>query len=702
MQRAAVRREALPLLLTCLGVVLLVLTSTSRLTLLDRDFDNRVVAKTNAYERIYTEVLPAPGTQKVIREALRDLPVDATYVTANLRLLVPPDVLEQVVNRALDGYVDYVLGDREALAVLHVLQPIIEHVVALVHDLAPGLVAAGRPITQQTLAGFGAAVDRMLGEVKAGELPLTLPDLPLPARLAPGVTALLTAALPLDSDLRPQVEAALAAGDLNTALALVVPSYLKDDPGLLERVKRNVTGLVDAARQPLSTETRSDTSLSLSRSVVPLGLRWLTVLGILSLGLALALLLRRRGSIWRSLALCLGASGVAALVTGRFVEGAVTDPLARLTRGSGLPPTAVGLVRDVDTELRAAVVGTYLRLVSVVLLAALACAVIAWARRSARRHSATHAAPSVAFAGLATVLLLGLAQAPAIPPATCNSAQQLCQRTYGEVTYLTSHNAMASSDEGFFSAGQDVDLVRQLDGGVRGLMLDLHYWTTPAEVQAYLTRLSPAARRSLAPLADSFAPRDGVWLCHVVCQLGARDAVSELKRVRDWLRGHRDAVVTLILEDHVTVEDVRGVLVNAGLDAFAATPPTGGAPWPTLGAMVRTGKRLVAFTERGDPDDGWLRNFYDYAAETPYQADSAATLSCRPARGPVTGSLFLLNNWVSTPAPSRAEAYAINRKAALLSRSQRCGKERGMHPTFVAVDFAQIGQPLDTVDRLNR
>ncbi len=693
-----VGRSVLPQVLLVVGVLLLLLTTTARLTVLDRTFDNRVVAQTDAYERVYTEVLPAPATQKVIRAALADLPLDATYVTANLRLLVPPEVLEQVVNRALDGYVDAVLGGGDTLELLTVLQPLIEHVLALVHDLAPGLVAAGRPVNARTLAGFGDGIDRLLAQAQSGTLPLALPDLPLPARVSGGVAALLTAALPTDSPLRVQVEALLRSGDLNGALALVVPESLADDPGLASRLQENVSDLVEAAQRPVSASAGT----TVNRSALPLGLRWLTAAGLVAVVAGVGVLVWWRRGAWRALAVGLGVAGGSALVVGQQLVDRWGEPLQRLVRSTDLPPTALAVVRDVDAGLRNGVTATYLRLVTVVLVAALASAFVAWTRREARSQRRFDAAPSLACAGLATALLLALLRPPTAPPATCNSAQQLCTRTYDQVTYLTSHNAMASSDEGFFSANQDVDLVRQLDGGVRGLMLDLHTWTTPTEVSDYLSQLSPEARAALAPLAGALEPREGLWLCHIVCQLGAREAVTELKRVRDWMRTHRDAVVTLIIEDHVDAAQTQSVLEDSGLDAFAATPPTLGAPWPTLGDMVRTGKRLVTFTERAHSDQGWLRNLYDYAAETPYEATSAKALSCRPGRGPVTGSLFLLNNWVSTPAPSRAEAYAINRKAALLSRAQKCAQVRGMHPTFVAVDFAQIGQPLDAVNRLNR
>lgn len=60
--------------LITVGAVLLLVTVTPRLTLLTQDFGTNVVAHTNAYERHYTEVLPPAGAQRLLTEALADIP----------------------------------------------------------------------------------------------------------------------------------------------------------------------------------------------------------------------------------------------------------------------------------------------------------------------------------------------------------------------------------------------------------------------------------------------------------------------------------------------------------------------------------------------------------------------------------------------------------------------------------------------------
>ncbi len=205
----------------------------------------------------------------------------------------------------------------------------------------------------------------------------------------------------------------------------------------------------------------------------------------------------------------------------------------------------------------------------------------------------------------------------------------------------------------------------------------------------------------MAPLVTTFQPHPGIWLCHEVCQLGADPAIPQLHALGDWMRGHPDEVVTLILQDDISAADVEAVVSAAGLDPLLATPPDPGDPWPTLGQMIDAHHTLVVFTQSSGFTEGPIRSFYDYAAETPYAAHTSTQLSCAPGRGPASAPLFLVNNWISRSLPTRADALNVNSRTFLLDRIKRCQALRGLHATFVAVDFAQVGRPLRVVDTLN-
>ena len=696
-------RRCVPVALIAVGSVLLLMTATARLTLLNRDFDTNVVAHTDAYERLYTEVLPSPGAQRLLSQALAGVPVDVTYLTANVRLLLPPDVLERVTSQALGAYVDYLLGDTSSIDLLEVLQPVVDHIVKLVRSLLPELIAHGKPVRITGLAAFQNSLQSLLTQISDGQADLTIPTLPVPPQLQGPVTAVLIAGLKGEDRrvVSEQVTALLRDGDLNGALTVVVQNYVENDPQLITTVSGAFGDVARAAQRPIVSPAEWERGLRLGRRLLPLGQTALVVGGTFLLLLGLGLLLRRPGRRLLHLTAAFGTSSLLAVGAGWCVGNFAPDPLAQLADRADLPLAAQVLVQDLDRQLRTDVTHTYVRLVGVVLAIAVLAASAGLAQRFHRGAQRTGAMSGLGIALMGVLGLTASSLPPAYATATCNSSRELCDRAYNQVSFLTSHNAMSSSDEGFVSAYQDPDVVQQLDNGVRALMLDLHYWTSPEKVNEYLATLPEASRAALKPLTGSLAPRPGVWLCHAVCQFGARSAVPELRRILGWMQAHRDAVVTLIIEDHTSESDTRAALKESGLLDLAATPPRGGQPWATLGGMVRTGRRLVVFTERAAPVDGPIRSFYAYAAETPYEARSVSALTCDRGRGPQTAPLFLLNNWISTAAPSRAQASRVNASEVLYRRALQCQRERGMRPNFVATDFSEIGRPLAAVNRLN-
>ena len=316
-----------------------------------------------------------------------------------------------------------------------------------------------------------------------------------------------------------------------------------------------------------------------------------------------------------------------------------------------------------------------------------------------RRRRVATALIVVALVGAVTATVAVLR--PGGRPMSCNGSRSLCDRPYDEVTYLTTHNAMASAARGFSAPDQHADLVGQLDAGVRALMLDLHRWTTSAEAAPILARLSPQIRAVVTPLVRADPERPGIWLCHEICQVGADPAVQQLVIVREWLRRHPHDVVTLLLEDDVPPADVRATITAAGLDPWLATPPQVGGAWPTLGHLISSRHTLMVFTEHAHATSGPVRNLYEYAAETPFAATTVAALTCAPDRGGRTAPLFLINNWLTMTIPSPTAALRVDNARFLTDRVRRCEAERGMRATFVAVDFVDVGAPLQVVDALN-
>jgi hypothetical protein len=678
------------------GIVLLALTTTARLTLLSTRFDTAAVSDADGYERVYTQILPSPQVQAAIRTGLTGLPIDPTYVTANLRVLLPPTVLEQVVRDLVGEYVDVLTGRASSVQLTAALQPVVDNVVSVVRELLPGALASAPQVTATSLAAFDADVRTLFAQLVAGDFDLRLPAIHLDRKSAPKVAKVLTSGLPSDQAraLRTQVTPMLLAGDLTNAVATVIPAYLNDAAVHQLAVRAAAGTKLALAELPV------DASGAAPHAVLPLSVAWLTAIALLLLAVALVGWvtsgpLRRA----RDLAVTLGASAIVTLVAGGVIRAVAVDPLAALGRG-GLDPATRALVRDIDRNLRSGIAQTFLEQIAIIAAAAIGAALVARGRpawnRQPRRLTAGLA---TAFIGAAALVVVALPPANASP--ACNGSPSLCERRYSQVSFLTSHNAMASSDRGFIGADQDADLTGQLDNGVRALMLDLHYWTTPEQAAPFVAGLDPRTRSAWAPLTRVFQPHPGVWLCHNVCQLGADAAATQLRSLRDWLHSHPDDVVTLILQDDVSPADVQDTLHRAGLDPLLATPPADGRPWPTLGRMIADHHTLVVFTQNAELTTGPVRNFYWLAAETPYAARTVRGLTCSQGRGPVSAPLFLVNNWLTTAEPSRTAALRVNSQDFLLGRVERCEQQRGMRANFVAVDFAQIGQPLNVIDALN-
>ncbi|MEB8338496.1 hypothetical protein OKJ99_13405 [Streptomyces endophyticus] len=297
-----------------------------------------------------------------------------------------------------------------------------------------------------------------------------------------------------------------------------------------------------------------------------------------------------------------------------------------------------------------------------------------------------------------------LAAAPAAAR-ECEGSTALCDRRYDEVAYLTAHNAMSTTADHFIGPLQDPHIGTQLDHGARALQLDTYRWETPEEITGRLdgsdfTAEQQALVRSAVNRVNP--PRKGLWLCHSVCRAGAISLVPTLRELGDWMKDHPNDVVTLIVQDAISAEDTRKAFRRAGLDKLVHRPHADPAkPWPTLGEMIDSGRRLVVFAEKADSPGSWYRNFYRYGMETPFAFRSPDQMSCVPHRGGDDKRLFLLNHFITNNGGSRIDAGEVNARRYVLDRARRCERERGRPVNFVAVDYATIGDAQGAVDALN-
>ena len=310
--------------------------------------------------------------------------------------------------------------------------------------------------------------------------------------------------------------------------------------------------------------------------------------------------------------------------------------------------------------------------------------------------SSTNSGTSDADAGAppppTTTLAQTCARGPKVTtmPATCNGDAALCAKTYDVVTVPMTHNAHSVVEDGFGPgvANQDFEPARQLADGIRGMMLDLHYYEPE-------TNLTDNGR------LDGPSAVDQVYFCHGTCAFGKKRALDDLCQLTSFLDQNPGEVLSIIFETYVTDADTAAVLKAAGLDEYAFAHPDPKAPWPTLREMIDSGKRLVVFVEKGGGDPPWIMPAYEGNVwETPYSFDHVTDFNCNTNRGLDDSPLYLINHWLG-PLPAKSNAEQVNVDALLGKRVADCTAARGRKPTFVSVDFYDVGDLFSVVKRTN-
>ncbi len=260
--------------------------------------------------------------------------------------------------------------------------------------------------------------------------------------------------------------------------------------------------------------------------------------------------------------------------------------------------------------------------------------------------------------------------APLEEPA-CNGHASLCDRTLDDVTFPGTHNSMSNADAGWGGPNQQHGMTRQLEDGIRALMLDTYEWNGE------------------------------LYLCHSICEFGAQPLDEGLGEIETFLAANPGEVVLIIFQDAIPVEDTVSAMEAAGLADRVWTWDPDDDELPTLGQLVDDGTRLVVGTESARPPPDWVHHAWDLFSDTPYSFASAEEFSCELNRGEADNPLFLVNHWLSTPLPTQEGAAEVNVAAVLGARADACEAERGRRITFLGVDFYEQGDLFEVVGALN-
>lgn len=411
-------------------------------------------------------------------------------------------------------------------------------------------------------------------------------------------------------------------------------------------------------------------------------------------------------------------------------------PRAEAIRAGIVLAVGVLLVLEplVMVSLAGSIIGVLLVLSGV---GALARAVVLWWSHRPGADAATSAAErwrrfarpvGAAACGIALVAVLVLGALPGdseLPAAAggdaCNGHVELCDRSFDEVSYAGTHNSMSAADQpGWFLAEQPYGILRQLDDGIRVLLIDSWYGQTTQRAGVVATAeksraaaVAEAERTYGADVVQSaLRLRDSLdltptgaarpYLCHALCELGSTEWEPLMRDVRGWLDRHPREVVTFFVQDEVSPADTAALVESAGLMPYVHVP-VAGEPWPTLEEMISSGRRVVFLLENasGGTQHPWLIDSRTEVQDTPYSFADASQFSCEPFRGTAESPLFLVNHWLSNFSSRVSDAVTVNAESVLLPRVEQCRTERGRLPNFVAVDHYDRGDLLAVVDRLN-
>jgi hypothetical protein len=283
---------------------------------------------------------------------------------------------------------------------------------------------------------------------------------------------------------------------------------------------------------------------------------------------------------------------------------------------------------------------------------------------------------------------------------------------------------MSASRDGFITANQRHGIGRQLDDGVRGLLIDTHYGvqstdstvvtdltkedTTTEEIEAAIgMEALEAAERARDRLAFDEDPGESQpYLCHVMCEVGATELTEALTEVREFLDTHPDEFLVMFIEDAVTPEDAAPAFEESGLLRYTYVHEPG-EPFPTMGELIEDDKRLIVFGEKnsGGAEFPWYHDGFDVVQETPFTFHSLTELagkaSCDENRGRAKNPIFQINNWVEAIPRNPDTAEQVNDFDTLLKRAELCERRRELLPNLLAVDFYDRGDVLGVARVLN-
>ena len=255
------------------------------------------------------------------------------------------------------------------------------------------------------------------------------------------------------------------------------------------------------------------------------------------------------------------------------------------------------------------------------------------------------------------------------------------------------------------ACNQHLNLTQQLDIGVRGINWDTH--RKPGD--------------------------SNIHLCHTDCRiLDAGLLIDAMKELSNWMNAHPTEIVVIIFENvgnwspkalaavfkqvgksllSTTVNDILGTDKLVYYKGF-------NDPWPTLGEMIKSNKRLVVLSSplSKDPSIPWIMDEFMWGFETPFVYSSPNQFTCNidrpktPLGVELKNRLYMANHFLGSYfegiqallVPSPNKTAEVNTKESILAHASMCEQEnQQQRPTLIALDFVDLGNPLEAIAALN-
>lgn len=301
-----------------------------------------------------------------------------------------------------------------------------------------------------------------------------------------------------------------------------------------------------------------------------------------------------------------------------------------------------------------------------------------------------------------SLLLLPIALQSAVAQAqACNNSPDLCSKSYNQITHLGAHDSPFVRDDSTnwsTSGNQFFNSTVQLEAGVRLLSAQVH-------------------------------SENGEWhLCHSDCDLLDAGKLSDwLGEIKDFMDDNPNEVVTVLLvnSDDASASDLASEYTAAGVDTYSYQPSSSSASttWPTLQDLIDSNTRLVNFVASLSDNAAapYLLDEFTYVFENAFENSALGDFDCTPDRpGAVSGDsskaissgrMALMNHFLYENQAFGIQSPNIgnltttnapgNETGNLGLQTGRCTQEYGQQPTFVLVDFFNVGPAIESVDSAN-